>query len=185
MVCLGFRQIGKWQPYHHLGREVFLTPVSWRGDDWFTAGEEGTVREWVSLPWDGGAKPTDEYDLASDAFHAESPRWTYLRDHKNENYRFQGSILFLRGTPVTLNEVDSPAFVGVRQSEFFTDLYVETEGEAAEAGVSFYMDECHHYDLFCLQKDGERKVLLRLCIGDAIQVVGQQELDGEEAAVSD
>lgn len=29
MVCLGFRIQSDWMPFHHLGREVFLVPVTW------------------------------------------------------------------------------------------------------------------------------------------------------------
>ena len=43
MLHLGFRQIGQWLTYHHLGREVFLTPVTFGEDGWFTAGHNGTV----------------------------------------------------------------------------------------------------------------------------------------------
>lgn len=45
IITLGFRQIGLWQPYHHLGREVFLTPVKFREDGWFEAGLDGTTDE--------------------------------------------------------------------------------------------------------------------------------------------
>lgn len=50
IVTLGFRQIGVWQPYHHLGREVFLTPVTFREDGWFTAGNDGTTDESYEIP---------------------------------------------------------------------------------------------------------------------------------------
>lgn len=183
MVCLGFRQIGRWQPYHHLGREVFLTKVFWQDGGWFTAGEAGTIREWVCLPLNGGRKTKAQYDLSFDSCMAEDLRWTYLRECRKENYRFQGDKLYLRGTPITLNEAGSPTFIGVRQSEFFTNLYLEIEGEAEEAGVSFYMDECHHYDLFCLRRDGKKMAVLRLRIGDAVQIVAQTELGESETVI--
>ena len=37
ILSLGFRQIHMWLPYHHLGREIFLTPVKFGTDGWFTA----------------------------------------------------------------------------------------------------------------------------------------------------
>ena len=43
ILCLGFRQIDIWQPFHHLGREVFLMPVQFGKDGWFTAGLDGTA----------------------------------------------------------------------------------------------------------------------------------------------
>ena len=50
IVTLGFRQIGVWQPYHHLGREVFLTPITFHEDGWFTAGNDGTTDESYEIP---------------------------------------------------------------------------------------------------------------------------------------
>lgn len=41
ILTLGFRQIHLWQPYHTLGREVFLAPVYFNADGWFSAGSGG------------------------------------------------------------------------------------------------------------------------------------------------
>lgn len=182
MVCLGFRQSDIWQPYHHLGREVFVTQVYWQEDDWFTAGTDGVVCEWENLHIAGEQQVKSSYDLTLDVPLSNNPRWTYLRDYKEENYRLEKEKLYLRGTTITLDEPDSPTFIGVRQSEFFTHLYVEILGEAAEAGVTFYMDEYHHYDLFCTQESGKKWVLLRLRIGDAQQTIAKIELDWKKAA---
>ena len=43
LVHLGFRQIDKYLPFHHLGREVFLTPIKFGSDGWFSAGQNGEV----------------------------------------------------------------------------------------------------------------------------------------------
>ena len=50
MVCLGFRIQSDWMPFHHLGREVFLVPVTWDNDGWFTAGVNGTVESVMDMP---------------------------------------------------------------------------------------------------------------------------------------
>lgn len=44
IVHLGFRQIGRWVLHHHLGREVFLMPVTFHEDHWFTVGDDGTTQ---------------------------------------------------------------------------------------------------------------------------------------------
>lgn len=183
MVCLGFRQSGKWQAYHHLGREVFLTQIDWQADGWFTAGEKGTLSEYPNLNLPHTIQEEHPYDLNFDISVFENPRWIFLRDYKMEHYCFRENRLFLQGTEVTLNDAASPTFTGVRQSEFFTHLFVTVGGYAEEAGVSFYMDECQHYDLFCRNEKGKKEVLLRLRIGDAEQIVSGLEVDIEDTPV--
>lgn len=170
IVCLGFRQSGVWQPYHHLGREVFLAPVFWQQDGWFTAGDYGVVTEWMELPLNG-KQDTDVYNVSFQASEESRLRWSYLRDYHKENYEFIENGLRLRGTGISLNQADSPTFAGVRQSEFDTHLIVTVSGDAREAGVTFYMDEDQHYDLALIRTGQKRKVMLRLRTGDAEAVV--------------
>ena len=47
MVHLGFRQLNEWVMHHITGREVYLTPVTFGQDGWFTAGDDGTARLFV------------------------------------------------------------------------------------------------------------------------------------------
>jgi len=177
IVCLGFRQEGMWVPYHHLGREVFLVPVTWREDGWFEAGIGGIVKEEMEMPIvpRKGIEPMD-YSVSFQTVKKDSPRWCYLRKYRKECYEFLENGLCIYGTPITLDDVDAPAFIGIRQSEFTTHLKVDVETEAEEAGVTFYLSEAHHYDL-AVRKEGEQKsVILRFCIGDAKAVVNKLEL---------
>lgn len=166
IVCLGFRQSGVWQPYHHLGREVFIAPVYWQEDGWFTAGEQGAVNEWMEMELSGRQKE-DIYDVSFEKEGKDSLRWSYLRDYHKENYEFTDKGLRLRGTALTLNEADTPTFIGIRQSEFDTELTVKVSGDAGEAGVTFYMDESQHYDLALIDSPEGKRVQLRLRTGDA------------------
>ena len=175
IVCLGFRQSGEWQPYHHLGREVFLAPVSWQEDGWFTAGEQGIVTEWMDVDL-SGQQDMDMYQVSFENTGADDLRWSYLRDYYKENYQFTDRGLKLKGTKITLDEADTPTFAGIRQSEFHTCLNVSVSGEAKEAGITFYMDESQHYDLSLVQEKGERKAALRLRIGDAACIANTVDL---------
>lgn len=175
IVCLGFRQSGEWQPYHHLGREVFLAPVNWQEDGWFTAGEQGIVTEWMDVDL-SGQQDMDMYQVSFENTGAEDLRWSYLRDYHKENYQFTDRGLRLKGTKITLDEADTPTFAGIRQSEFHTCLNVVVSGEAKEAGITFYMDENQHYDLSLVQEKGERKAVLRLRIGDAACIANTVDL---------
>ena len=171
IVCLGFRQSGIWSPFHHLGREVFLAPVQWQEDGWFTAGDCGVVNRWMEF---------SQQNLRQYDFFAENGlkdmRWIYLRDRREENYKEENGTITLRGTSITLNEADSPTFVGVRQSEFDTRLRVTVSGDAAEAGVTFYMDESQHYDLARVRDKSGTRVILRLHVGDAECIAGEVRL---------
>lgn len=188
LVCLGFRQIGIWQAYHHLGREVFLTQVHWNDDGWFTAGEDGTVREYEEIAIADCVQKEDAYNVSLEQLLSEKSqqmRLCYLRDPKMENYCFEKntSALYLRGTSVTLEDVASPTFLGVRQSEFDTELTAKVNLEGvpegidgksagyAEAGITIYMDECEHYDLYIAYQKNTYCVNFRVRTGDAQCVV--------------
>lgn len=171
LVCLGFRQIEMWQAYHHLGREIFLAPVCWQEDGWFQAGEAGIVKEWTKVNFQTKQPSSDLYGASFETLGADHPRWCYLRDYHRENYEFIKEGLRLRGTEITLNQADTPTFIGIRQSEFDTRLKVTVAGTAQEAGVTFYMDERQHYDLALVREDGKQSVMLRLRIGDAECVI--------------
>lgn len=169
MVCLGFRQSGEWQPYHHLGRETFLAPVYWK-DGWFTAGDNGVVNEWMEMNLTAREQRTS-YDVDLEQMDLGHPRWRYLRDYHKENYEYADGVMKLRGTAITLEEADTPTFIGVHQSEFDTSLKVTVSGKAAEAGITFYMDESEHYDLTLVQEEDVKKVMLRVKVGDAQAVL--------------
>lgn len=178
MVCLGFRQSGEWQPFHHLGREIFLAPVFWE-DGWFTAGDNGVVNEWMEMNL-SAAEQKMSYDVELSAMNLSHPRWCYLRDYHKENYEYENGVLKLRGTALTLEEADTPTFIGVRQSEFETSLKITVSGEAAEAGITFYMDESEHYDLAVVQGEAGKKVMARVKVGDAQAVLQMVDVVEDE-----
>lgn len=178
IVCLGFRQCGIWQPYHQLGREVFIAPVYWQEDGWFTAGDKGIVTEYMEVALEG-EQNTKVYDVCFPPVAKDELRWSYLRDYHKENYEFTETGLKMRGTHLTLDDVDTPSFVGIRQSEFDTELRVKVRGKAKEAGVTFYMDESQHYDLAVINEGEEKKVILTVRTGDAKSVNGEVALPAD------
>lgn len=188
IICLGFRQLGIWQPYHQLGREVFLMPAAFDEDGWFTAGQEaharkGIVTEWMELPIEGSQRSDYSISFVKDAWNEvsgyQSPRWIYLRDYHKKNYELSEEMFRLKGTAVTLNEADTPTFIGVRQSEFGGQLQVKVCGGAKEAGVTFYMDEQQHYDLARVVAGETVKAVLRFHVGDAEMIAAEYEMKKE------
>ena len=144
---LAFRQIHKWHAFHHLGRETCLVPLHWQEDGWFTMGTDGTSRLEFELPENiSFAKQKLSYEKTFENLSTKTD-WCFLRTPANENYRFTEHALELCGTKVTLSEPSSPTFAAIRQTEFDLTLTCDIECSKQECGISFYMDEMHHYEI--------------------------------------
>ncbi len=82
-----------------------------------------------------------------------------------ENYTFSEAKLILHGSDITLDEADSPTFIGLRQRDFTLELSFDIRSDCKEAGITFYMTEDEHFDL-ALRKDQEGyAAVLKLNIG--------------------
>lgn len=179
MIHLGFRQIGQWLPFHHLGREVFLTPITFREDGWFSAGTSGTVTSEVDT--DRISETVVQQNKKCFTFENTTwdMDWCFLRHPSMENYSLDENSLKLRGTEITLEQVDSPTFIGLRQKEFAATISCDVRITGGEAGITLYMDENHHYDL-ALRKAGDGySVIERLNIGDIKSVEKVIDLKNE------
>lgn len=171
MLHLGFRQTGKWATFHHLGREVFLTSVEFKEDGWFSTGDNGTTREQVDVP--SLLSPQQkkvEYTFENTDWNID---WCYLRHPYDNKYIFFQNKLILFGTGQSLNDVDSPTFLGLRQKEFKARITCEVTINFGEAGITIYMDENHHYDIALIKTEESYQVIERLCIGNikSVEVV--------------
>ena len=183
ILTLGFRQIHEWQPYHHLGREVYLTPVSFHENGWFTAGADGTTDASYEIAGDFAQIRKKSYTFDNTPWHMD---WVYLRHPNMENYRKDANSLTLRGTDITLDDADSPTFLGIRQKEFNmtvsvdVNLLTSTDNDSrissdnsinsgtvlnCEAGLTLYMDELQHYDIYVTKSPDGYQAILKLNIG--------------------
>ncbi len=162
ILCLGFRQIGIWQPYHHLGREVFLTPVQFHEDGWFTAGTDGTTADSYESPYG-----TEQVEKKLFTFENTdwSIDWCFMRHPHEENYDLGADYAVLSGTDITLDMVDSPTFVGLRQRDFNADISVEVDVENGEGGLTMFTTENEHYDVAVREAEGGFEAALKLNIG--------------------
>lgn len=163
MVTLGFRQIHIWQPYHHLGREVFLTPVTFHEDGWFTCGHNGTTEPSYEIPGDFTQDRKEIYTFENTDWSRE---WCFLRHPIEANYELASDHAILHGTDVTLEDVDSPTFVGIRQMDFDMSASTDVSIDHGEAGITVYMTETEHYDLALRKTNGNYEVVLKLNIGN-------------------
>lgn len=156
---LAFRQSGEWMTYHHLGRECCLVPIRWE-NGWFYIGD-GTCKSEYDLP-DVAFSPQElSFTKTFESLDWDKD-WCFIRNYRKENYELGADYLRLTGAPDTLFEGKLPTLAAIRQSEFEETVSVTVKSDCEEAGITVYMDENHHYDIY---KDGTGNVVLRLTIG--------------------
>ena len=194
IVTLGFRQIGTWEPFHNLGREVYLTPVHFDEDGWFTCGNDGTTDEYYEIPGDFEQTVKKEYTFENTDFNVD---WAYMRYPDESRYELGSDEVVLYGSDKTLDDVASPTFIALRQKDFDMDLRVklrldssqeESKGEedakgafSHEAGITLYMCEDEHYEIAIRKFGFMRFAVLRLNIGGIKHVAKEVLLPGKEA----
>ncbi len=177
MLHLGFRQIGMWEPFHHLGRETFLTPVHFSNDGWFTCGNDGTVEPEYEISGSFTQKR-----ISSCSF-ADKNEWIFLRNPVMDNYSLSDGSFTLRGCDNSISDF-YPTFTGIRIKDFEFELKCHVSAESGEAGISIYMDEKHHYDIAVRNSGGKSQLLLRLNIGDAVYEKFTEDIGSPEADIT-
>ncbi len=174
-VHLAFRQAGVWQPYHHLGREVCLVPVEWTDDGWFTIGN-GTCEISYDLPDRMDASPQQFVFSKTLADLSLKREYTFIREYDENKYKITDNSIKMIASESPFKKGTLPTFIGIRQSAFNTVVTCDIEGDADEAGVSVYMDDMHHYDIY---KNSDNKVYVRRHIGDVEQISGGIAVNGK------
>ncbi|MBR4554397.1 MAG: family 43 glycosylhydrolase [Ruminococcus sp.] len=172
ILSLGFRQIHLWMPFHNLGREVFLTPVKFGEDGWFTAGADGTTEESFEIEGDFTQNEKKNFTFGNTSWNVD---WSYMRKPDLKKYVLEDTKATLFGSDITLEDADSPTFLALRQKDFSflmsADVAVAPEGNDAsaryEAGFTVYMCENEHYDVALRKRLGAEgyEVVLKLNIG--------------------
>ncbi|MCD7710414.1 MAG: glycoside hydrolase family 43 protein [Porphyromonadaceae bacterium] len=157
MVFLAFRP----QSYNHhlLGRETYLAPVRWNEEGWPVVNGDGTV----SLEMDCPTLPSVEFPTppVRDDFTEQvlGDEWnTLCRPHPEEiTLSERPGWLRLHASTVTLDQPDSPVFLGRRQEDisFSATTLLDFSGlqEGAEAGITTYMSTDYRYDLSVVRRE--------------------------------
>lgn len=169
-VCLGIRP-PSYPMGHHLGREVFLAPVTWTDEGWPVIGNHThiePVMDGPNLPeYQWAKKPVrDDFDDLSLGLD-----WTFLRNPLEGSWSLkeQPGFMVLHGNQATLDEGGSPAFVGRRLSNFSCNIAAQLEFdpkyEGEEAGLTIYKNEKHHYDLAIRNVQGRNMLIFRRTVG--------------------
>ncbi|MNI28231.1 Beta-xylosidase [compost metagenome] len=169
-VCLGIRPVS-YPMAHHLGREVYLAPVTWSADGWPIIGNEGHIEPVMNGPklpeFICPEKPVrDNFNDAKLALE-----WNFLRNPVQGSWSLEEEpgYLILHGNNTSLDEKGSPAFVGRRLCHFNCKIEAMMEYEplsdGEEAGLTIYMNERFHYDLAVKTTKGRKIVVFRKTVG--------------------
>jgi len=165
IVFLGFRPQGG--RFHHLGRETFLAPVKWTEDGWPVVNDGKPIESVMAAPrlkphpW---PKPPARIEFDESQLGLE---WIYVRNPVETNYSLteRRGFLRLKGSPVTLKDIDSPTFVGRRQTALScqarTRMFFNPKHENEEAGLALRGNERNHCIFGVTIKGGTRQVFLR------------------------
>lgn len=157
-------------PHHVLGRETFLAPVRWDEGAWPVVNGDGTVNLQMNVPT--LPQQNTEAEPSRTDFSCLGPEWVYIRNPKTDNYSAKSGKLTLKASPVNLDMQDgSPSFVARRQEHMnftaTTSVSLKQASTGDMAGLSVYMYEKAHYDLFIRENaDGKQSLVLRYRLGE-------------------
>ncbi|RCW74764.1 alpha-N-arabinofuranosidase [Saliterribacillus persicus] len=183
-VFLGIRPIGYPQK-HHLGRETFLAPVKWDTEGWPIIGDNGVISTKMNAPSNAETlvSPVLFYDDFSET--TLNNKWNFLRNphQKDISLNEKKGYLVLKGSDITLNETDSPSFIGMRQQHFecavTTELNFRPENDLEEAGMTVIMNESFHYEIAMVQINKNLKLILRKSLSDVSVIEKEIECSGQ------
>lgn len=180
ILCLGFRQQGEWMPYHNLGREVFMVPVSFTEDGWFYAGTDKTAADCYEIKGDFTRNEKKRYTFENTDWDKE---WCFLRHPDMSNYELSDGKAVLHGTDKTLNDVASPTFIALRQRDFNGVLTVKVKLTDGEAGITAFMCENEHYEIAVRKTDSGFEAIEKLNIGDIRHIQNAITLESGEVTL--
>ncbi|MEU8890525.1 glycoside hydrolase family 43 protein [Streptomyces sp. NPDC048442] len=142
MVLLGVRPGGGTPGWHVLGRETFLTPVTWV-DDWPVVQEVSLELPQVPWPLSPGPRhePRDDFDDAR-----LRPDWISVRDRPVEHCTTEErpGWLTLRARGASLDAPDV-VFTGRRQQHAVFRARTLVDPAEGRGGLAVRLDEQHHY----------------------------------------
>jgi alpha-N-arabinofuranosidase len=179
LVFLAVRSHG-YPPVYHLGRETYLAPVQWTPDGWPIVSRVDLVMDGDLLPqypWEHTTSCRDDFDSPQLGME-----WNFRRNPNPASWSLADRPDWLRltGSLATLDEIELTAFVGRRQQHFqcrvTTCLDYHPTDSDGEAGLTVFMNERHHYEIFVKGMDGKRQVVVRRRIGSLVAVVGQEPI---------
>lgn len=205
MTCLASRIF---DGYSNLGRETFLAEVKW--EDGWPVVNPGEGRLLTEAPHLLPLVPTEK--VSQLAIAKDNPAFLYLRNPIEENYRWNETdhSVSLIPSRVSLQDIDSPTYLGLRQKSMYYRFAVEIDArlEANSTGGIVLLQNNLYYIQLRVEKnqtdyqvlmesvlDGETTILGQQTVpsssmtlifeGDGQQLTGKVLFDGDELVVAD
>ncbi|MFJ9633932.1 family 43 glycosylhydrolase [Streptomyces sp. NPDC101175] len=148
MVLLGVRPLGEAQAFSPLGRETFITDVTWTADGWPTVAP-------VELDPRAG---TENMVLSfEDESVLDDPGWLAVRTTPRAVATVAGGNLELRGRKTGLDD-PRPVLVGCRQRHLNAVVTTTVDVSKGTGGLATRYNERHHFGLEARAEDGSTVV---------------------------
>ena len=180
LVCLAIRPVGD-MLLHHIGRESFLAPVTWK-DGWPIVGNNGTIDFEMEGPLPGPAPTPVSHDF-EDSFDKDKLdlRWSFVRNPIRECYRLEkGRLNLIGGQDDLSTNCGNPTMIAARQQEFDMEVTANIEGEiqnGQRSGLSAFYNSDYHYDILITNDEGQHCVCLRKRVADIDVVVASHVIE--------
>lgn len=162
LTCLGTRPANiNFKTFTNTGRETMLYPVDWSNDWPIVNG--GLPSEKVDMTkYPEHAKVLVEQELPSfeDDFNdgTISPEWISLRNSLKDRLAIERNNLTLTGSDLTLSDLGTPSFLGIRQTEQDETFEVELNPKNCslsngQLGIAVTIDSDHFASLTVQRND--------------------------------
>ncbi len=185
LVCLGIRPCQEKSNrvlLHNLGRETFLAPVKWTEDGWPVVGENGLISLEMEGPLPGNVPELVNRNFYDDfSGNKFDLHYNFLRNPHMENYILNGNKeLLLKGTEITLNQVDSPTWIGIRQKGFETvstvNVSIPKAIQGMRAGLTAFYNDSYHYEIYLTVESNVYKICVAKHVHDIFTVTSSIEI---------
>ncbi len=155
--------------HSNLGRETFLARVEWENGWPVVNPGEGRLLPEMRLPFEEYPLAPQTGCLRFDEMTMErlDPRLMFLRNPNRADYRFGEWGMRMRCSAVTLRELSSPTWLGVRQTSFRfvaeTQLRFNPQRQGEFAGLTVVQSDAYHVRLEYGRADGENCLRAVVC----------------------
>ncbi len=151
LVCLGIRPLPS-VFLHNLGRETFLSPLTWDKEGWPVIGDGGVIALSMQGPLPGPTPHVTQTSNFEDDFTGDSFKldWNFVRNPRRENYRLLNGRLCLSAGSETLSDL-MPTFMGVRQKEWNVRAQTKVTADSCcttQAGITAYYNNDYYYAFY-------------------------------------
>lgn len=181
-VFLGYRQTHQY--FHHLGRETFLAPVTWR-EGWPIINNNEAIMPVMEGPVN--TAPQQSTDYFTDFKSGIGLEWAHLRNPEEGSFCTDENGLMLRGNQYTLSEPANPAFLGFRQRDLSNRLELDFTFAPArnheEAGFSIFYKADAHLDIYMTCTGGEKFLCFRKVVGEIYHQAAQIPVAGDKVSI--